>query len=82
MEKISQITTGKAKSLFTTNEPDQLIMEFRDDTSAFDGKKIGTHNGAHNYTIGQRKGLSIGGKKEPLFVLLIYIKDNNSQVSS
>ena len=40
MEKISQITTGKAKSLFTTNEPDQLIMEFRDDTSAFDGKKI------------------------------------------
>ena len=40
MEKISQITTGKAKSLFTTNEPDQLIMQFRDDTSAFDGKKI------------------------------------------
>ena len=40
MEKISQITTGKAKSLFTTSEPNQLIMEFRDDTSAFDGKKI------------------------------------------
>ena len=40
MEKISQITTGKAKSLYTTNEPDQLIMEFRDDTSAFDGKKV------------------------------------------
>ena len=39
MEKISQITTGKAKSLYTTNETDQLIMEFRDDTSAFDGKK-------------------------------------------
>ena len=40
MEKISQITTGKAKSLYTTNEADQLIMEFRDDTSAFDGKKM------------------------------------------
>ena len=40
MEKISQITTGKAKSLFTTTETDQLIMEFRDDTSAFDGKKM------------------------------------------
>ena len=40
MEKISQITSGKAKSLYTTNEPDHLIMEFRDDTSAFDGKKI------------------------------------------
>ena len=40
MEKISQITTGKAKSLYTTKEPYQLIMEFRDDTSAFDGKKM------------------------------------------
>ena len=40
MEKISQITTGKAKSLYTTNETDHLIMEFRDDTSAFDGKKM------------------------------------------
>ena len=40
MEKISQITTGKAKSLYTTNETDRLIMEFRDDTSAFDGKKM------------------------------------------
>ena len=40
MEKISQITTGKAKSLYTTNEPDQLIMEFRDDTSALMEKKL------------------------------------------
>ena len=40
MKKISQITTGNAKSLYTTNEPNQLIMEFRDDTSAFDGKKM------------------------------------------
>ena len=30
---------------------------------------IGEHNGAHFYTIGQRKGLDIGGFKEPLFVL-------------
>jgi tRNA-specific 2-thiouridylase len=34
-----------------------------------DGIVIGTHNGAHFYTIGQRKGLSIGGKKEPLFII-------------
>ena len=32
-----------------------------------DGKKIGEHNGAHFYTIGQRKGLGIGGRKESLF---------------
>ena len=40
MEKLSQITTGKAKSLFATSNPEHLIMEFRDDTSAFDGKKM------------------------------------------
>ena len=33
------------------------------------GKKIGEHNGAHFFTIGQRKGINIGGYKEPLFVL-------------
>ena len=34
-----------------------------------DGKKVGEHNGAHYFTIGQRKGLSIGGTPEPLFVI-------------
>jgi tRNA-specific 2-thiouridylase len=34
-----------------------------------DGTVIGAHNGAHYYTVGQRKGLNIGGKAEPLFVL-------------
>ena len=37
--------------------------------SLSDGKIIGEHNGAHYYTIGQRKGLAIGGYKEPLFVI-------------
>ena len=39
MEKIKEITKGKAKSLFTTSNDDQLVMHFSDDTSAFDGKK-------------------------------------------
>ena len=39
MEKIKEITKGKAKSLFTTNNDAHLIMHFSDDTSAFDGKK-------------------------------------------
>lgn len=34
-----------------------------------DGVKAGTHNGAHYYTIGQRKGLGVGGRKEPLFII-------------
>ena len=39
MEKIKEITSGKAKSLFTTSDDKYLVMNFRDDTSAFDGKK-------------------------------------------
>lgn len=35
----------------------------------WNGKVIGEHQGAHFYTIGQRKGLNIGGHKEPLFVI-------------
>jgi len=33
------------------------------------GHVIGEHNGAHYYTIGQRKGLNIGGKPKPLFII-------------
>ena len=32
-----------------------------------DGKIIGEHNGAYYYTIGQRKGLAVGGYDEPIF---------------
>ena len=39
MEKVKEIAIGKAKSMFTTGNPNELIMEFRDDASAFDGKK-------------------------------------------
>lgn len=36
---------------------------------ASQGKVIGEHNGAHYYTIGQRKGLNLGGFEKPLFVI-------------
>ena len=41
-----------------------------------DGKVIGTHRGAHFYTIGQRKGLNVGGKTEPLFVVDTDVEKN------
>ena len=41
-----------------------------------DGKVIGTHTGAHFYTIGQRKGLNVGGKTQPLFVLDTDVEKN------
>ena len=34
-----------------------------------DGVLVGEHNGAHFFTVGQRKGLGVGGKVEPLFVI-------------
>ena len=33
------------------------------------GQVVGRHDGAHFFTVGQRKGLQVGGKAEPLFVI-------------
>ena len=39
MEKRDELYAGKAKSVFTTDDPERLVIVFRNDTSAFDGKK-------------------------------------------
>jgi tRNA-specific 2-thiouridylase len=44
--------------------------------SAADGVEVGTHDGAHFFTVGQRKGLAVGGTKEPLFVLATDVEQN------
>ncbi len=41
-----------------------------------DGAYVGKHRGAHFFTIGQRKGLQVGGKKEPLFVIATDVDKN------
>ncbi|MFM6935664.1 MAG: tRNA 2-thiouridine(34) synthase MnmA [Flavobacteriales bacterium] len=41
-----------------------------------DGQKVTTHQGAHYYTVGQRKGLHIGGRPEPSFVIGINTETN------
>ena len=40
MEKRQELYAGKAKSVFRTDDPDKMVLVFRDDTSAFDGKRI------------------------------------------
>lgn len=40
------------------------------------GNKVATHQGAHFYTIGQRKGLHVGGRPEPSFVISIDTENN------
>ncbi len=41
-----------------------------------DGKIVGKHQGAHYFTKGQRKGLAVGGTKEPLFVIETDVVEN------
>ncbi|QJQ96775.1 MULTISPECIES: phosphoribosylaminoimidazolesuccinocarboxamide synthase [Halomonadaceae] len=40
MQKRQELYAGKAKSVYYTDDPDRLILHFRDDTSAFDGEKM------------------------------------------
>ena len=40
------------------------------------GIVVGEHQGAHYFTIGQRKGLNIGGKANPLFVISTDVNEN------
>lgn len=53
MQKLEVLYSGKAKSLYSTEDPELLIMEFRNDTSAFDGvkKEKLTNKGAVNNQI-------------------------------
>jgi tRNA-uridine 2-sulfurtransferase len=63
-----------AKNGHSDNDLEGLVAQYI--YSADDGKVIGEHNGAHYYTIGQRKGLNIGGHARPLFVIGTSTEDN------
>ncbi len=43
---------------------------------ASDGVLVGEHQGAHFYTVGQRKGLHVGGTEKPLYVLATDVENN------
>lgn len=45
-----------------------------------DATWTGKHQGAHFFTVGQRKGLNVGGKKEPLFVIATDVNSNRIYV--
>lgn len=40
MQKLAELYRGKAKTVYTTENPDLLVLEFRNDTSALDGQRI------------------------------------------
>ena len=57
----------------------EMELEFFAEKPAYtlnDGKVVGEHQGAHYFTKGQRKGLHVGGTKEPLFVIDTDVKEN------
>lgn len=42
MEKLEQLYEGKAKKVFATEDPDIVIVDYKDDATAFNGEKKGT----------------------------------------
>jgi tRNA-uridine 2-sulfurtransferase len=59
------------------SEEEKLAYESR--TLSYEpnmGKVVGKHQGAHFFTIGQRKGLNVGGTKEPLFIITTNVDTN------
>lgn len=59
----------------------QALSQLHSDSEAYhykesDGSHKGVHMGAHFYTIGQRKGLNVGGTPKPLFVIATDIETN------
>ncbi|GGG66286.1 tRNA methyl transferase PRC-barrel domain-containing protein [Epilithonimonas arachidiradicis] len=59
------------------SKKDELIWKSRKkEYSLFDGFLVGEHQGVENFRIGQRKGINVGGKKEPLYVIGIDEKEN------
>lgn len=67
----------KKKSDVSLTIKEKLIKGLRNiNYKIGDGREIGKHNGAFYFTIGQRKGLRIGGSKKPLFVLQTDVENN------
>jgi len=70
---IKPLTTKDGIS-FTDDELEEISSETN--FKELSPETIGAHPGAHYFTVGQRKGLNIGGKKLPLFVLGTDTKEN------
>ncbi len=74
--KNSNIAEKISYSFDDCSDSDLIKLAEPNSFSKNDGKIIGEHNGAHYYTIGQRKGIKIGGFKEALFVIETNTKEN------
>ncbi len=74
-EQVLEILGGNQdSSTFIKEDLPQLAQ--KNEYSQNKGKVVGKHQGAHYFTIGQRKGLAVGGTPEPLFVIETDVKEN------
>jgi tRNA-specific 2-thiouridylase len=67
--KEGDIVEIPADSNLVVNSTDLTTLAGPYQFSRENGVVVGQHRGAHFFTVGQRKGINIGGKPEPLFVL-------------
>ena len=75
------LTSNELGEKYVDYTPDDLVMLAAPAAyTPADGKIIGKHTGAQFYTIGQRKGLNIGGHKESIFIISIDIENNTIYV--
>ena len=66
----------RIKNEFSSEEEKFKYLSSKRTYSKVDGKEVGIHHGAHYFTKGQRKGLAVGGTKEPLFVIDTDVEEN------
>ncbi len=71
-EKSSKIAINSAE----LSDDDLVSLSRKRTYQPTDGKIVGTHEGAHYFTRGQRKGLAVGGTPEPLFVIETDVETN------
>jgi len=79
--EIVQIPTSfeqysKETPIFDSKEEELAHFSTKFTYSKEDGKIVGKHQGAHFFTKGQRRGLAVGGTKEPLFVIETDVNEN------
>ena len=77
------VQIDKNDPVYQIAKPEGLSLE---ESLAFDankikytpemGKVVGKHQGAHYFTIGQRKGLNVGGTTDPLFIIATDVETN------
>jgi len=79
--QIIQIDKGNSEYNYVKQSELSVEEELLFDSRKIDykpemGKIVGKHQGAHYFTIGQRKGLNVGGTTDPLFIIATNVETN------